>query len=172
MKENKLVYFWNHLEEMILVPSFMFTTALIFVQVIMRKVFNNSLSWSEELTRYIYIWQTWLGVAYAVQTGSHLRITMIRDKLPEKGKQILEILVRIIWVGFAIFVAYQGVQAIKTVMSFGQKSSALRVPMQYCYLSIPVGMILMSVRLIEKTIRELFGKKDSAAANTEGGTEE
>ena len=171
MKENKLAYIWNHLEEIILVPSFMISTALVFIQVIMRYVFHNSLTWSEELVRYIYIWQTWIGVSYAVQTGSHLRITMIRDRLPAKGQQVLEILVRIIWVGFAIFIAYQGVQAVQIILSFGQKSSALRVPMQFCYMSIPVGMILMSIRLIEKTIRELL-HKDTDSTAQEGGAAE
>lgn len=170
MKENKLVYVWNHLEELILVPSFMFSTALVFVQVIMRYVFHNSLTWSEELVRYIYIWQTWLGVAYAVQTGSHLRITLVRDRLPEKGQKILEYAVRIVWVAFAIFICYQGIQAVQIIMSFGQKSSALRIPMQYCYMAIPVGMILMSIRLIETTVKEILHKDNSAAQ--EGGDAE
>ena len=171
MKENKLCYIWNHLEELILVPTFMFSTALVFIQVIMRYVFHNSLSWSEELTRYIYIWQTWIGVAYAVQTGSHLRITLVRDKLSAKGQEILEVIVRVIWVGFALFIAYQGVQAVNIIMTFGQKSSALRIPMQFCYMSIPVGMILMSIRLIERTVKELL-HKNAPASTTEGGTAE
>ena len=64
----------------------------------------------------------------------------------------------------------QGVQAVQIILSFGQKSSALRVPMQFCYMSIPVGMILMSIRLIEKTIRELLHKDNSTSQ--EGGVAE
>lgn len=168
--KNKLAYVWNHLEELILVPSFMFSTALVFIQVIMRYVFHNSLTWSEELVRYIYIWQCWIGVAYAVQTGSHLRITLVRDRMGAKGQQILEIIVRIIWVGFALFICYQGIQAVNIIMSFGQKSSAMRIPMQFVYMAVPVGMILMSIRLIEKTIKELLHKDNSAAK--EGGDAE
>ena len=50
---------WDNLEEYILVYSMMFSVALVFVQVIMRYVFSNSLSWSEELARYLFLWQIW-----------------------------------------------------------------------------------------------------------------
>lgn len=58
---KKVIGFYNSLEAHLLVISLAFTTLLIFVQVVMRYVFNNSLSWSEELARYVFIWQIWLG---------------------------------------------------------------------------------------------------------------
>ena len=150
-----LLKIWDHLEEYILIPSFMLSTALIFYQVIMRYVFHNSLSWSEEVVRYLYVWQTWLGVSYAARNGTHMRITMLKDRLSPKGQLILELFVTVIWIGFAVFVFIQGMSAVKTIAAFGQKSSALRIPMQFCYASIPTGMVLMSIRLIEATIKNL-----------------
>ncbi len=38
---------------------------LITVQVVMRYVFQNALSWSEELTLWTFIWFIWIGIAYA-----------------------------------------------------------------------------------------------------------
>ena len=58
-----LVKIWDHLEEYILVPSLMISTALIFYQVVMRFLFKDAPSWSEEAVRYLYVWQTWLGVS-------------------------------------------------------------------------------------------------------------
>lgn len=52
---------WDHFEETILVYSYLLVVPLLFVQVVSRYVFNHSLSWSEELARYIFIWQVWLG---------------------------------------------------------------------------------------------------------------
>ena len=164
--KTKLLFIWDHLEEIILLPAFTVSTVLIFIQVIMRYVFHHSLAWSEELVRYMYVWETWIGVSYAAHRGSHLRITMIRDKLPPKAKQAVEILVMIIWIGFAVFVFSQGCRAIETITRFGQKSSALRIPMQWCYLSIPVGMIMMTIRLIENAIKS-FLKKDKAEKEVE-----
>lgn len=93
-----LVKIWDHLEEYILVPSLMISTALIFYQVVMRFLFKDAPSWSEEAVRYLYVWQTWLGVSYAARNGTHLRITMIKDRLSPKGQKILELFVTAIWI--------------------------------------------------------------------------
>jgi TRAP-type C4-dicarboxylate transport system permease small subunit len=162
MKQT-LYKIWDHLEEYVLVYSLMVSVALVFVQVVMRRVFNNSLSWSEELARYLYVWQTWLGVSYAARNGTHLRITMLKDRLPAKAQQILEILVVLVWMGFGIFVIYQGMGVVNTIASFGQKSSALKIPMQFCYMSIPVGMFLMCIRIVERTVKDQFLQKKEAA---------
>ena len=161
MKQT-LYKIWDHLEEYVLVYSLMVSVALVFVQVVMRRVFNNSLSWSEELARYLYVWQTWLGVSYAARNGTHLRITMLKDRLPAKAQQILEILVVLVWMGFGIFVIYQGMGVVNTIASFGQKSSALKIPMQFCYMSIPVGMFLMCIRIVERTVKDQFLQKKEA----------
>ncbi|MBQ1630957.1 MAG: TRAP transporter small permease [Firmicutes bacterium] len=157
--KNKLLYVWDHFEEILLVPALAFSTILIFAQVCTR-AFGNSISWSEELVRYLYVWETWLGVSYATKRGSQLRITMIRDKLSPKGQMAIEIFVTIVWLAFAAFVFYMGVRAIGQIAKFGQVSSALRVPLKYCYLSIPVGMAMMSVRLIESSIKRFRPAKE------------
>jgi len=157
--KNKLLYVWDHFEEILLVPALAFSTILIFAQVCTR-AFGNSISWSEELVRYLYVWETWLGVSYATKRGSQLRITMIRDKLSPKGQMVIEIFVTIVWLAFAAFVFYMGVRAIGQISRFGQVSSALRVPLKYCYLSIPVGMAMMSVRLIESSIKRFRPAKE------------
>ncbi len=149
---------WDNLELYFLLPSLMFSVGLIFLQVVMRRL-GHSLTWSEELARYLYIWQTWIGISYAARNGTHLRITMVKDKLPALGQKILELFVTLVWVGFAVFVIFQGMTAVSTIASFGQRSSALQIPMQFCYMAIPVGMVLMSIRLIEHTIKG-FLKKD------------
>ena len=47
----------KHLEEILLVFGTMVMILLIFYQVVMRRCFNSSIAWSEELARYIFIWQ-------------------------------------------------------------------------------------------------------------------
>ncbi len=154
---------WDHFEEFLLIYSLMVSVALVFLQVVMRRVFNNSLYWSEELARYLYVWQTWLGVSYAARNGTHLRITMLKDRLPAGMQKILELFVTLVWLGFGIFVIYQGMGVVGTIAGFGQKSSALKIPMQFCYASIPVGMFVMCIRIVERTIKDQFGRKKEAA---------
>ena len=44
-------------------------TLLIFWQVVCRYVMNNSLTWSEELGRYFFVWITFIGLPVALKYG-------------------------------------------------------------------------------------------------------
>ena len=52
-KENRLFYLLNHTEEIVIVAMFALMVAVIFLQVIMRYVFSNSLSWSIKLVNFM-----------------------------------------------------------------------------------------------------------------------
>lgn len=149
----------DHIEEIFLLPTFTFSVALLFIQVIFRYVFNNSITWSEELARYLFIWQIWIGISYCVKNGSHIRITLLKDLLSDKTNRILEIIVIIIWFGFGCFIIYQGHQVVLRIASFGQKSPAMQMPMQYAYMAIPVGATLMNIRLVQNLIKLLKNKE-------------
>ena len=138
---------WDHLEEYVLVWSLMFSVFLIFLQVVMRYVFRNSLSWSEELARYVFLWQIWLGASFAVKEHRHLRIEMIVEKLHGRNRQFFELFVLLVWFGFSVFLALKGSELSMLLFKRGQVSPAMRIPMGFAYASVPVGCTLMSIRL-------------------------
>lgn len=70
----------------ILLPILVFQLGLIFVQVVLRYGFSYSLSVGR-IGRYLFVWLMWLGVSYAARNRTHLRVTMIRDKLPTQGRR-------------------------------------------------------------------------------------
>lgn len=144
----------------------MFSVALVFLQVIMRYVFSSSLSWSEELARYLFLWQIWLGASYAVKERKHLRIEAVQSMIKSaSGKIRFELVALFLWLVFSIFMVYKGGELVKLLFVRGQVSPAMRVPMAYAYASVPVGCLLMSIRLIAE-IRTMFKEYSSA----EGGT--
>ena len=55
-------YVWEHLEEFFIIPLMFAMSIIIFIQVIMRYVFQNSLTWSEELARYMFVWLVYFAV--------------------------------------------------------------------------------------------------------------
>ena len=147
---------YDNFEEYFLVYSLMFSVALIFGQVVMRYVFSNSLYWSEELARYFFLWQIWVGASYAVKERKHLRIEVVRDLLKtDRGKQIFELVALLIWFGFSVFLTYKGGELTKMLYTRNQVSPAMRVPMAYAYASVPVGCGLMCLRLIAEMSRLL-----------------
>ena len=150
---------WNHFEEYLLVTGLAFSVVLIFFQIIMRYVFKNSLAWSEELARYVFLWLIWVGASFAVKEERHLRIEAFANIFTGNRRKIFELVVLIIWFGFSLVLAYLGYNLTSRIMTSGQVSPAMRMPMYYAYASVPVGSLLMTVRLVERMIN-IFKKKE------------
>ena len=102
------------------------------------------------------VWVAMLASAYVVGKKSHLCVTLLSDNLNEKGKLFLEIVVQVLFILFAaVIMIYGGWQA--SLVTMGQISPSLSIPMGYVYLSVPVSgaiMLLYSVmNLLDRTPR-------------------
>ena len=146
---------FDNAEEYLLVGSLAFNVVLVFFQVVMRYVFQNSLSWSEELARYIFLWQTWLGASYAVKEHRHLRVEMLADRFKGRSRLVFELFVLLVWFGFSAFLAYQGYRMTAFLAQSGQSSAAMQIPISWAYASVPVGCGLMALRLVGEIRRVL-----------------
>ena len=101
---KKFLQKYDKFEEYLLIGSLVFNVLLIFSQILMRTIFNYSLSWTEELSRYIFIWQTWLGTSIALKYKQHIRVEILINIFKKaKNKKILEISANLIWIAFSIF---------------------------------------------------------------------
>lgn len=129
---------------------------IVLYQVFARKVLNNPNTVTEELVRFGLVWVAMLASAYVVGKKSHLCVTLLSDNLNEKGKLFLEIVVQVLFILFAaVIMIYGGWQA--SLVTMGQISPSLSIPMGYVYLSVPVSgaiMLLYSVmNLLDRTPR-------------------
>lgn len=144
MHKGKLVFIYNHIEEIILVSMMGLMVLITFLQIIMRFVFNNSLSWSEEFGRLLFVWLTWLGISIGQRKGEHIKIAILSDKLPFKLAQILNIIADIFVIGVSLVTLYYG--AYLTKMMLGTKYVALGISYSFGYACIPIGCCLMIIR--------------------------
>jgi TRAP-type C4-dicarboxylate transport system permease small subunit len=153
---------FDRIEEVFLVSSLAFNVVLIFIQVIMRYVFQNSLSWSEELARYVFLWQTWVGASYAVKMRRHFRVEMLVDLLKGRLRKWYELAVLLVWCAFALFIAWQGSVLTHFLIRRWQVSAAMQIPIAWAYASVPAGCAMMGARLLwemKDLLRELTGKE-------------
>lgn len=111
-------------------------------QVITRFVLKNPSTVTEEILRYLLVWTTMVGGAYAYGRRKHLSINMLAKKLPARAQKLLDIFVQAIVIAFCVVVMIIGdLRLVET--TFDQISSALRLPMPYVYASILVGGVLI-----------------------------
>lgn len=162
--------FYNSMEESLLVASLILNVLLVFLQVIMRTVFKNSLTWSEELSRYIFIWQIWLGASIALKYNEHIRVTLILSFFKnQKVQAFITLLADFIWFLFCGYMVLNGKELLVSMAARNAVSSGLRLPLVYVYIVFPVASLLVCIRLLgilAKDVKMLNGtdKKEGGSA--------
>lgn len=152
---KKLNHLLNYLEEYIAGTSLVFTSLLVFVQVFLRYVFNYSLSWSEEIARYLIIWFVFIGSSIAVREKAHATMDALTTYLPDKGKRICSLLANLVAISFCIILMWSGSTIVSSVMEFGNVTPAIGLPMFIPYLALPVGAGLMFIRFLQLLIDDI-----------------
>jgi|SRR5699024_3604234 len=159
----------EHFEEYILIILSVFTVTVIFLQVVMRYIFGNSLAWSEEIARYAFIWMIYIGVSYAVKKNKHLKVDALTMLFGDKGKLIIDILANILFFVFAAVIAYFSFDIVGRIT---RESAALQIPMSWVYAAPLAGMILTIIRLIQNMISQINSMKninrDKNSGNAKG----
>jgi C4-dicarboxylate transporter DctQ subunit len=137
-------------EEIVAVLLAFAMIAVIFTQVFSRSVLGNSLSWSEELGRYVFVWMTFIGASIALQRGAHLGIDVVVQMLPKKFQKALSLVTYIlIFILIAIMVK-EGFTLVERTSI--QRSPAMQIPMSWAYMAIPVSAVLMAFHTAVKII--------------------
>ncbi|NME05023.1 TRAP transporter small permease [Psychrobacillus sp. BL-248-WT-3] len=147
-------------EEIMLVLSLGLMVALIFGQVIGRYVFSSAPSWTEEMARYIHIFQVWIGASYAVKLRQHIRVEAFITRFHGVFRQELEILSIVIWFVMALFLAVFGTELVLSSINHGQLAPAMQIPIWIPYLAIPLGGIGMAIRLVIQVKEVIQGNYD------------
>lgn len=171
MKKRNLMYYYDHAEEIILFSITAVMVIVIFWQVVMRYVFNDSLSWSEELGRYIFIWMSWIGVSMGAREGQHIKIDMITDRLSFKIRHITYILADVIVLVICLIITYYGVYLVDQLLSINARSAPLHISQAWGYAAVPVGcglMIMRSIQSIWRSIKNIRSGKE-VVRNIEAG---
>lgn len=145
----------KNLEEVLLVFLLSLMSVLIGVQIVMRYVVGESLTWSEELARYCFIWATYIGVSYAVKVGAHIRVDAVTNMLPLSTRRYVNLFSYFMFIVFAALVMKEGYALTVKIFSFGQESSALSLPMGYIYMAPTVGFAMAVFRILQKMVEEI-----------------
>jgi TRAP-type C4-dicarboxylate transport system permease small subunit len=73
---------------------FLFFAALAFTcfaNVFSRAVLHNSLPWAEELSRFLFVWITFIGSVLVNRNFGHMRLDILQQSLPPNIVLILEV---------------------------------------------------------------------------------
>ncbi|MFW5915071.1 MAG: TRAP transporter small permease [Planctomycetota bacterium] len=146
---------------------------MIFFNVVARIFFNSGLSGAEELSRIFYVLVVYIGASYGIRTDDHIRVNVVVEALPEKARKVLLILTDIVWAGFNIAIVVISMDLYDRMKLFLGKSAMFDIPLHYIFLTIPVGFLLLTLRLVQSYFRKPQDPEEPQPdANTGNGAEE
>lgn len=106
-----------------------------------RFVFSYSLFWSDELTRFLLIWISFLGMSVGVRRGAHPGIdSLVRGLSPRTARIVFSCAAVLSLLFFAVMVIYGWVLILRT---WPQRSPSMGLRMTVPYLAVPVAGLLM-----------------------------
>lgn len=114
-------------------------------QVVSRYVFSSPSSWTEEVARFLLIWVSLLGAAYATRHKAHLGLDLLAQKLTGRGEAALQLFTAWVIVIFALCVlVIGGGKLVALTWALKQTSAVLGIPVAVVYSVIPLtGVLIM-----------------------------
>ena len=116
---------------------------IIFVNVALRYLTNQSIEWAEEVSRHMMIWLTFLGAGPVLRYGGHIAIENLQDALPRSFAIAIRAFVAILLFAFFGFMVWYGWLYMGRTMF--QLTAATQIPFAYIYAAMPVGGVLLIV---------------------------
>jgi TRAP-type C4-dicarboxylate transport system permease small subunit len=119
---------------------------LVFANVVMRYVFNQSIFWVEEFTQIQMIWVAYLGAGLALREGRHVAVDMLQDALPAPVRRAIRWFIALATALFLLALVVLGVQIAE--FTWSQETPAMGLPAGLPYLGIPLGAAAMLLHLL------------------------
>lgn len=119
-------------------------------QIVCRTWFT-AITWSDEVTRYLLIWSTFLGASVVYRHSGHISVTLVQEKTPPKVGKALRVAVHVIcFVLFTVLLVY----SVKYCGKLNKTATTLPIKMKYIYLCVPVSMGIMMVHSLLMAVEE------------------
>lgn len=118
---------------------------MVFANVALRFLTDESILWVEEVSRYLMIWLTFLGAGLVMRYGGHIGIDTLQDSFPRHAVLVRWIVVLLL-LGFFGFMVWIGSRY--AMLTWGQTTPVLQIPVGIVYLAMPVGFGLLIVHLL------------------------
>ena len=148
----------NRIEEQIIAFLLGAMTLVTFVQVVLRYVFNTGFVWALELTIFLFAWLVLFGMSYGVRVGAHIGVDLLVKQLPPVAAKVAGLASISLCIAYAGLMAYGGYTDVDLLMTIGIEAEDLPIPLWMPKLILPIGYVLLVVRLAQAGWGLLTGK--------------
>ena len=144
----------DNLEETLLVVCLLAMTLIMGVQVFSRYALGMSLSWSEEITRYLFIWSGFLSVSYCSRKCLSIKIEQFVALFPRRGRAVFKVVNHTFELIFFLYMIPFAFAYLMSAVHSGQVSPACGIPMYYIQAAPLASFVLVAFRILQRWIIE------------------
>lgn len=135
---------------------------LVLVQIGQRFVPGFSIRWTEEMSRYLYVYLTFLGSALLIKEKGHIVVDVVVERLPSRLRAAVYLLVQLTVLA-VLYIFVSGVLVLVGSTMDTRSSSMPWFYMGYLYAGVWAGGILMVLYTVIETgkgLLRLLGRGD------------
>lgn len=153
---TKFISAYCRLLEVLIAMALAVMVVLVFGNVILRYAFNSGLTLSEELSRWLFVWMTFLGAIVAMKDGAHLGSDTLVSKLSVTGQKVFLVIghVLMLFICWLLFVGSLN----QAIINWDSTSPVMEVSMGLFY---GCGMVLAvsgALILVDRLLRLMQGR--------------
>ncbi len=148
----------DRLEEWIMSLMLLGMTALAFMQVVRRYVFNTGFSWTLELTMVLFAFMIFVGISYGVRTGSHIGVDALVKLLPSNAHRMVSMLAVLLSLVYVGFVLYGSAIYVSKMIEVNVEFDDLPIERWKVLIIMPIGYCLVGLRF-SQILYKLFTRQ-------------
>ena len=145
----------DRIEEILCMICTVVMTVLVFANVLSRYVFHNSLSFSEEITTYLFVLLSLMGTAIAARRRAHLGLSILTDAVSPGVRKALHVAGFAIGALFSAALFYYGILMVINQYNLGMETSAMQWPEWIYATFVPFGAFFITIRFAQAALQEL-----------------
>jgi len=165
---SNVIRFWHRLEEGAIAFLLGAMTLVTFTQVVLRYVFNSGFIWALEATTYLFAWLVLFGMSYGVRVGSHIGIDAAVKLLPARGQRVVGLVAVLLSLVYCVILFIGSWNYVDTMRTLGIEAEDIPVERWTLMVILPIGFVLLAVRLAEAAFRILRGRETVLRLGDEG----
>jgi TRAP-type transport system small permease protein len=156
---QKTSNFFNKILNFSIAASLASMSILVFGNVVLRYVFNSGITWSEEMSRFLFVWMVFLGAIAAMKDNMHLGVDIVVKALPKTLQKIAFVISNLL-VLYVLWLLLDGSWKM-TVLNMNSSAPATGLPLSYLYGIGLVTSISMGAIVIIKMVQAFTSKEDA-----------
>ncbi|WP_427978889.1 TRAP transporter small permease [Agarivorans sp.] len=156
----KLVNWFRSIEENLIASLLVVMTLLVFIEVVMRFVFNSGLHWIQEVTLYCSAWLVLLGASWGVREGAHIGVDAFVKLLPHKQRKLLTLVALALCLFYCSLFLYGSWVYLSKLHSIGIEMEDLPIEKWKAMSVLFIGFVLLVVRFLEVGWKVITNQQD------------